>query len=60
MKEYCQKRKRAFEQARDNIHVLQHVVDKELAGRGKEYAFFVELKGTFPSVDRGILWEVIE
>ncbi|XP_033218238.1 uncharacterized protein LOC117173705 [Belonocnema kinseyi] len=45
----------------DSIYVLQHVVDIELAKKGvKVHAFFVDLKGAFPSVDRERSWEAME
>ncbi|XP_029054544.1 uncharacterized protein LOC114881833 [Osmia bicornis bicornis] len=45
----------------DNIYILKHVIDKQLAKkRGKLFAFFVDLKAAFDMVDRGRLWEAME
>lgn len=44
----------------DNIYVLNYMVSRELQRKeGGEYAFFVNLRAAFDSVDRRRLWKAI-
>ncbi|XP_033225852.1 uncharacterized protein LOC117178533 [Belonocnema kinseyi] len=45
----------------DDIYALQHMVDRKLGKKGANvYAFFIDLKRAFPSVDRGRVWEAMQ
>lgn len=44
----------------DNVFVLNHVVQREKARKGKTYALFVDLKAAFDSVNRCKLWKIMK
>ncbi|XP_043468318.1 uncharacterized protein LOC122502364 [Leptopilina heterotoma] len=45
----------------DNIYVLNYLVSRNLGRKGgKLMATFVDIKAVFPSVNRGLLWEVLK
>ena len=44
----------------DNIYVLNHVIQKGKVTGLKTYASFVDLKAAFDTVDRELLWEIME
>lgn len=45
----------------DNIYTLNYIVNKNLGKKGgKLIALFVDFKAAFPSVNRGLLWRVLE
>lgn len=47
---------------RDNIYVLNHIIQKEIRKKGgRVFRFFMEIsKSAFDRVDRKILWETME
>ena len=44
----------------DNIYILNHIVQKAKMRNKRIYAMFVDLKAAFDTVDREILWEIVE
>ena len=44
----------------DNIYVLNHIIQKGKVKGLKTYASFVDLKAAFDTVDRELLWEIME
>lgn len=47
--------------AKDNIYVLNYAVNRVMQREGgRVWALFVDIKSTFDSVDRGVLWRALE
>ena len=45
----------------DNIYILQHIIEREIAKpRGKVFTYFVDLETAFDEVARTILWRTME
>ena len=44
----------------DNIYILNHITQKAKNKKKRIYAMFVDFKAAFDTVDRNILWEIME
>lgn len=44
----------------NNIYVLNFITEKRLGAKGNFMALFVDFKALLPSVNKGILWEVLK
>ena len=44
----------------DNIYILNHIVQRAKMRNKRIYSMFVDLKAAFDTVDREILWEILE
>ena len=44
----------------DNVYILSHVIQRAKLRNKRIYAMFVDLKAAFDTVDREILWKILE